>query len=140
MAFRGRTESLTTSIVRNPPRLPVPMTDGTVSFGVTFQGFPSGTLEYKDILEQDISQFESAYNPKQGDKEVTIYGIDYIVDAYSYSRQNYVWKNSRRFSIFTVNVALKSAIEEKISKKVKVFEIVPYGAKNINIFVENVLL
>jgi len=134
MAFRGRTESLTTSIVRNPPQLPVPMTDGTVSFGVTFQGFPSGTLEYKDILEQDISQFESAYNPKQGDKEVTIYGIDYIVDAYSYSRQNYVWKNSRRFSIFTVNVALKSAIEEKISKKVKVFEIVPYGAKNINIF------
>lgn len=134
MAFRGRRENLTTSIVRNPPRLPVPMTDGTVSFGVTFQGFPSGTLEYKDILEQDISLFESAYNPKREDKKVTIYGIDYIVDAYSYNRQNYVWRNSRRFSIFTVNVALKSAIEEKISKKVKVFEIVPYGTKNIGLF------
>lgn len=133
MAFRGRRENLTTSIVRKPPRLPVPMTDGTASFGVSFQGFPSATLEYKDISEQDIARFESAYNPKLGDKKVTIYGIDYIVDAYSYNRQNYVWKNSRRFSIFTVSIALKSAIEEKISKKVKVFEIVTYGAKNISL-------
>ena len=133
MAFRGRRENLTTSIVRNPPRLPVPMTDGTASFGVSFQGFPSATLEYKDISEQDITQFESAYNPKLGDKKVTIYGIDYIVDAYGYNRQNYVWRNSVRFSIFTVSVTLKSAIEEKISKKVKVFEIVTYGAKNISL-------
>ena len=109
------------------------MTDGTASFGVSFQGFPSATLEYKDISEQDITQFESAYNPKLGDKKVTIYGIDYIVDAYGYNRQNYVWRNSVRFSIFTVSVTLKSAIEEKISKKVKVFEIVTYGAKNISL-------
>lgn len=133
MAFRGRRENLTTSIVRNPPRLPVPMTDGTANFGVSFQGFPSATLEYKDIPEQDIARFESVYNPKLDDKKVTIYGIDYIVDAYSYNCQNYVWKNSRRFSIFTVSIALKSAIEEKISKKVKVFEIVTYGAKNISL-------
>lgn len=131
--FRGRRENLTTSIVRNPPNLPVPMTDGTVSFGVSFQGFPSATLEYKDISELDIARFESAYNPKKGDKKVSIYGIDYIVDAYGYNRQNYVWKNSRRFSIFTVSIALKSAIEEKISKKVKVFEIVSYGSKNISL-------
>lgn len=133
MAFRGRRENLTTSVVRNPPRLPIPMTDGTASFGVSFQGFPSATLEYKDISEQNIARFESVYNPKLGDKKVTIYGIGYIVDAYSYNRQNYVWKNNRRFSIFTVSIALKSAIEEKISKKVKVFEIVTYGAKNISL-------
>lgn len=133
MTFRGRKENLTTSIVRNPPALPVPMTDGTANFGVSFQGFPSANLEYKDISEQNINQFESAYNPKTGNKRVTIYGIDYIVDAYSYNRQNYVWRNSVRFSIFTVSVTLKSAIEEKISKKVKVFEIVAYGAKNISL-------
>ena len=133
MAFRGRRENLTTSVVSNPPTLPVPMTDGTASFGVSFQGFPSATLEYKDISEQDITEFESAYNPKLGDRKVTIYGIDYIVDAYSYNCQNYVWRNSVRFSIFTVSIALKSAIEEKISKKVKVFEIVTYGAKNISL-------
>lgn len=133
MSFRVRTENLTTSIVRNPPILPVPMTDGTVSFGVSFQGFPSGTLEYKDISEQDISRFESAYNPKNSDKKVSIYGVDYIVDAYSYNRQNYVWKNYHRFSVFTVSVTLKSVIEEKISKKVKVFEIVRYGSKDISL-------
>jgi hypothetical protein len=133
MAFRGRIQYVNSDVVRNPPQLPIPMESGQIDWSVNFQGFPSGSLKYENIPESDISRFESAYNPKSGERRISIYGVVFIVDAYSYSRVMTVIRDSIQVNIYSVDITLKSAIEERIGKKVKVFSIVSYGAKSISV-------
>lgn len=133
MAFRGRTQYVNSNVVRNPPQLPIRMESGQIGWSVNFQGFPSGSLKYENIAQSDISRFESAYNPKTTEKKVSIYGIDFIVDAYNYSRVMTVIRDSIQVNIYSVDITLKSAIEEKVGKKVKIFELVTYGTKSISL-------
>lgn len=133
MAFRGRTQYLNSNVVRNPPQLPIRMKSGQINWSVNFQGFPSGSLKYENIAQSDISRFESVYNPKTTGEKISIYGIDFIVDAYNYSRVMTVWKDSIQVNIYSVDITLKSAIEEKVGKKVKIFELVTYGTRDISL-------
>ena len=133
MAFRVRRENLSSSVIRNPPNLPIPMTVGKINWSISFQGFPSGSIEYESISESDINKFKLAYDPKTGDKKVVIYGVSYLVESYSETRTSYIWKNRVRFGVYNVSISLKSVIEEKVSQKIKVFNILPYGSRYITL-------
>lgn len=135
MPVAGRLVYSQSDIVRNPPRLPIPMSSGTLNWSVGFEQFPSATLQYESIAQSDIGQFESAYNFRKPLRKIYInlYGVDLQVESYSYTRTGTVWRGRVLINIYTVSVGFKSRWEDGINTKIKVFKLVSPGTKKISV-------
>jgi hypothetical protein len=132
----ARTNYVKTDIVKNPPQMPIPMYSGDISWSLNFEGFPSGSLEYTNIWERDLDQFEANYNHRIGNNSrkiyLKIYNIDFEVESYGYDRKGAVWKNNL-INIYTVSVGLKSRWQDLVTQDIKVFKLVPLGSKSVGI-------
>lgn len=104
------------NVVDQLPNLPVPMQYGTVTWSVSFEGQPSGSLEYQGVLEQDLPTLRSNYTL---DKLLTIYGITFRISSFSYQREGYQYKGTTKFSVYQVSVSLTGQYEGAISKEIK---------------------
>lgn len=137
MPVYARTRYFKSDIVKNPPNLPIPMYSGDVDWSLSFEGFPSGSLEYTNIAEDDLPQFEQAYNHRKGGTSskisLQIYGIDFQVDSYGYDRKGVLWRDTRLINIYTVSIGLKSCWEELVTQDVKVFKLVPLGSSSVKL-------
>ena len=122
-------------IVRNPPRLPVPMYSGGVDWSLSFEGFPSGNLEYTNIAQQDLPAFEAAYNHRKPLRKIYVkfYGIDFQVESYGYYCKSALWKDSILINIYSVSIGLKSRWEEPVTKNIKVFKLVALGSTSVSL-------
>lgn len=116
MPAQGSLGSSKSNIVNSLPGLPVQMQYGTVSWSVSFEGQPSGSLEYLGCTEQKLSQVKSAYKV---DKVLTLYGIKFRVSSFSYQREGYVYKGNIKFSVYSVSVSLSGQYEEKAQREIK---------------------
>lgn len=91
MPLIGRGVSLRSNVVTNLPSLPVPMYAGSISCSCSFEAFPTGSLEYTGVSEQDISQLERAY---EVGSQLSIYDIGFEVASYSYQREGHILKDT----------------------------------------------
>ncbi len=132
----ARTNYVKSDIVKNPPLLPIPMYSGGVGWNLNFEGFPSGSLEYTNVSDQDLQQFELTYNHRINNTTrkiyLKIYGIDFEVESYGYDRKGVVWK-SNLINTYTISVGLKSRWQDLVTQDIKVFKLVPLGSVSVGI-------
>jgi hypothetical protein len=103
------------SVIKNPPALPVPMYSGSVGCSLSFEGFPSASLEYTAIAQQDIAEIESAY--EVGNK-LSLYGIQFEVASYSYKREGHLIRDSIKFSTYSVQIELAGAYQKELEVEI----------------------
>jgi hypothetical protein len=97
------------SVVKDLPTLPIPMYSGSLSCSLSFEGFPSASLEYTAISQQDITELEVAY--EVGNK-LSLYGIQFEVASYSYKREGHLIRDSIKFSTYSVQAPLAPSISK----------------------------
>ena len=112
MFFGKRTIAVSNGIINAPPRLPVFMVWGTVTWSLSFETFPTATLTYKGVNESDLITFKNVYGDVAKGKEIKVQlgEIDFLVDRYGYTEQPVPNTNSQ--SVYQVTVVLKSLIEK----------------------------
>ena len=116
------------------PNLPVPMTTGEITWNISFEGFPTGTLTYTGLLQSDLPQFTAAYGGvSRGEKiPITLGEINFIVDRFGYTLQP-LPPNISDTGIYQVIVTLKSRIQEQLEQNVAVFSVVSRYATEISL-------
>ena len=116
------------------PNLPVPMTTGEITWNISFEGFPTGTLTYTGLRKSDLPQFNTAYGGvSRGEKiPITLGEIDFIVDRFGYTLQP-LPPNISDTGIYQVIVTLKSRIQEQLEQNVAVFSVVSRYATEISL-------
>lgn len=130
MPVTGRVNQGKTSIVRNPPILPIPIYFGGLNLSVSFEGHPSAGISYEGIVERDIPRYEATYVPHE--TQVEIEGIKFVVESYGYDAE-YHPNSLQPFSTYKVSIALKSLYEKRASETVKVFKVVSRGSASITL-------
>lgn len=122
------------NIVKNPPRLPVPVTLGSLTVTKNFQEHPSASISYEGISEDDISRYEQAYNPSR-DMKITIEGIPFRVapdGGYSYERTGYLYKGTQKINVYTVSINLEGWWKVLCAQSVKIKSLVDIAAGTLS--------
>jgi len=96
MPANASSPSSQTNIVTNYPTLPVPLIFGNMNWSRSFEGFPSGTIEYEGVLPGDVQVLQGAY--ATGTK-VSFYGVDFEVRSFSATKAKYVVTDVYRCTI-----------------------------------------
>ena len=118
------------NLVKKPPKLPIPNTLGDLQISKNFEDYPSATITYEGIVEEDLDKFEAAYEGtknSQYQRRITVDGIPFRVapdGGYSYERSHYLHRGSRRIDTYKVTVQLESWWYQLCEKKVKIKNLV----------------
>jgi len=108
----GRKAKTESNIVRNPPRLPIPLYFGGLSCSCSLEQSPTAQIEYEGVLPIDLAQIESEYSIG---RRLKIYSLPFEVKSYGYSKDKCVVTD-----VYKVTVALQWAYERQIVLPIKV--------------------
>lgn len=137
---RRKTPSLTNSgdsnIVKlgNRVKLPYRMTSGEISWSCNLEDFPSGSLTYTGVLEQDLKKFEAAFDYLGEQKAIaTIDGIQfYCRKPFSYQLNHYLYQG-QDLKVYTINVGLVSIYADRARKNILATKVIPQAEGIISI-------
>lgn len=113
---------LVNNVVRTPPSLPIAIKLGSLSVNLSFEDFPSATIEYEGIPESEIADFESAYRG-QFSRKIVINGYPFRVapdGGWNYEREKYLYQDEVKINVYKVTINLESWWLQLCEKPIKV--------------------
>lgn len=97
--------------------LPKPITEGSLSVSLSFEGFPTGSLSISSISEQEIGSYRTSY--ALGNKFVLFGNLFFEVASYA-ETEDLIQVLGTQIKTYNISVNLRSANEIKAGQRVDV--------------------